>query len=131
LSLSCSDAAPTGLGSSTSETSFGDPEDVLGGVFVAVLQNVAPLVFVPGEVLVVGGVAGLGLDSRPLAFERVGDALQEDEAEDEMLYSADSTEPRSWSAAEKRSRANGRSPPFQFGAASEGVVTSSAFGSVG
>src|SRR5690606_9020528 len=70
------EVAPAGL--------WGDPEDVVGEVFVAVLDDAVAVLLFPGVILA-GGVGGEALQFLPLLLERVGDVLEEDEAEDDVL----------------------------------------------
>jgi hypothetical protein len=62
-----------------------DPEDVLGDVLVAVLEDRAPLVLALGEVVGVRRVAGRLLEPGAAALEGVGDVLEEEQSQDEVL----------------------------------------------
>jgi NAD-dependent oxidoreductase involved in siderophore biosynthesis len=61
-----------------------DPEHVLGGVLVAILEHLGDLLRV-ADVAVAGRVAELGLELAAALLERVRDVLQEQQSEHQVL----------------------------------------------
>ena len=64
---------------------LGHPEDVLGDVLVAVFEDRCPCGLVLGEVVRVGYSARRLVKPGATPLERVGDVLQEEKAEEEVL----------------------------------------------